>query len=71
MILNYEVALATLKETLKSGLKDNPYVYKSVTIGVLKFARSDLVSGINNLKEINILSDDTCLNYFGFTSDEV
>ena len=52
------------------AFKDNIYLEKGYITGVLRFAKAGILSGINNVKEYNIL-DPHYTKYFGFTEDEV
>ncbi|MFT3768692.1 MAG: AAA family ATPase [Minicystis sp.] len=55
---------------LTEGLKGNPHLFKAVLTGILRVARENIFSGLNNLGVFTLLDRDfnTC---FGFTDDEV
>ena len=46
------------------------YLEKSVLTGILRIAKSNLFSGLNNLKEYNLL-DERFTEFYGFTQKEV
>ena len=58
------------REILSAALKDNSYLEKSVLTGILRIAKSNLFSGLNNLKEYNLL-DERFTEFYGFTQKEV
>ncbi|EYF00745.1 AAA family ATPase [Chondromyces apiculatus] len=55
---------------LTEALKGNPHLFKAVLTGVLRVARENIFSGLNNLAVYTLLATEmrTC---FGFTEDEV
>jgi len=55
---------------LGNALKENPYLEKSLITGILRIAKSDLFSGINNFQEYGILTEEYSTHY-GFTQEEV
>jgi hypothetical protein len=59
-----------MRAFLGSGLKSNPHLFKAVMTGVLRVAKENLFSGLNNLGVYTLLETpfNTC---FGFTEAEV
>ena len=55
---------------LKSGCKNNHSVKKSIFTGILKIAKENLFSDLNNFREYTVL-DSEFANYFGFTEANV
>lgn len=53
-----------------AGLKDNKNVYKAVLTGILRVAKENLFSGLNNLIVYSMLNERYS-QYFGFTENEV
>jgi len=66
----YQEVLTFLRGFLGNGLKDNPYLEKGVMTGILRVARADLFSGLNNFKEYSLLHERYA-EHFGFTEQEV
>ncbi|XXT22122.1 AAA family ATPase [Sorangium sp. So ce429] len=54
-----------------AALKDNPSLFKGALTGVLRVARENLFSGLNNIVVSSILSDRRYATSFGFTEAEV
>ena len=50
--------------------KGNEYMDKGLITGILRIARANMFSDLNNLSEYNILNEDYS-KYYGFTDDEV
>lgn len=63
-------ALDFLRIFLGAGLKGNPHFHKGVVTGVLRVARENIFSGLNNLSVYSILSHDF-RTAFGFSEPEV
>jgi hypothetical protein len=55
---------------LSGGLKDNPHLYKGVLTGVLRVAKENIFSGLNNVRVHGVLGPDHA-SAFGFTEDDV
>jgi hypothetical protein len=55
---------------LTSGLKDNPHLERGVLTGILRVARENIFSGLNNLGVCTLL-DPRFATAFGFTEAEV
>jgi len=55
---------------LSSGLKDNQFLEKGLITGILRIAKANLFSGLNNIREYSLL-DKNFSNFYGFTQDEV
>jgi len=51
-------------------LKDNPYLEKAVITGILRIAKANIFSGLNNLSE-NSLLHNTYQDSFGFSEREI
>jgi hypothetical protein len=59
-----------MRNFLSAGLKDNPYLEKGIMTGILRIAKADILSGLNNLSEQTLL-DEGYAPYFGFTEEEI
>jgi hypothetical protein len=59
-----------MRDLLGAALKDNPHLLKAVLTGILRVAKENLFSGLNNLKVLTVL-DNAYAQYFGFTEAEV
>jgi hypothetical protein len=59
-----------MRAFLGAGLKSNPHLYRAVITGILRVAKENLFSGLNNLGVYTLLASrySTC---FGFTEPEV
>ncbi|MFO0674796.1 MAG: AAA family ATPase, partial [Polyangiaceae bacterium] len=59
-----------MRNFLGEGLKSNPHLHKAVVTGILRVAKENLFSGLNNLGVFTLLKREfnTC---FGFTEAEV
>jgi hypothetical protein len=55
---------------LSSGFKDNARLFRGVLTGILKVAKENIFSGLNNLSTLSILQSH-CAQHFGFTQAEV
>ncbi|MEN0016179.1 MAG: AAA family ATPase [Bacteroidota bacterium] len=66
----YERILAFMRGLLGKCFKDNTYLEKGIMTGILRIAKADLFSGINNFKEYSLL-DKRYAEHFGFTDAEV
>jgi len=67
---HYNTVLNTLRPILQKALKNNTYLKKSVITGILRIAKADLFSGLNNFGEFNVLEKEFT-EFFGFTEEEV
>ncbi|MEO1301330.1 MAG: AAA family ATPase [Bacteroidota bacterium] len=66
----YERVLAFMRGLLGKCLKDNAYLEKGIMTGILRIAKADLFSGLNNFQEYSLL-DEEYAEHFGFTDAEV
>ncbi len=66
----YEEAVSFFRNFFSAGMKDNKHVFKGVMTGILRVAKEDMFSGLNNLGVFSFLSDDFT-TAFGFTEEEV
>jgi len=66
----FEKVLHLIREILSAALKDNSYLEKSVLTGILRIAKSNLFSGLNNVDEHTLL-DSKFTEFYGFTQKEV
>lgn len=66
----YKQVLIFLRSLLGNCFKDNPYLEKGLMTGILRVAKADLFSGLNNFKEYSLL-DERYAEHFGFTDKEV
>lgn len=66
----YPPIMEFMRGLLGAALKGNPYLHRAVVTGILRIAKEDLFSGVNNLKVFSVLDSDYS-EYFGFTEIEV
>jgi len=66
----YEEAIDFFKSFYGSVLKDNEYLELGVITGILRVAKENIFSGLNNLKVHTILNDKFT-EYFGIIESEV
>lgn len=66
----YSPMIDFMRSLFGAALKGNPYLHRAVVTGILRIAKENLFSGINNLKVFSVLDADYS-EYFGFTEDEV
>ena len=63
-------ALDFFRLFLSAALKDNPHLERGVLTGILRVAKENLFSGLNNLAVYSLLRSEHATS-FGFTEDEV
>jgi hypothetical protein len=56
-----------MSEIIKRATKNNPYVHKSVAVGILPIAKASMFSGMNNFCEYGVMEPYYSAD-FGFTS---
>ncbi|MEO1301173.1 MAG: AAA family ATPase, partial [Bacteroidota bacterium] len=66
----YKQVLSFMRGFLGDCFKDNFYLERGIMTGILRIAKADLFSGINNFKEYSLL-DKRYAEHFGFTDAEV
>jgi hypothetical protein len=66
----FELVLDIFRGMLSSSLKGNPYLERGLITGILRIAKANLFSGLNNLTE-NTLLDEDFSRFYGFTREEV
>lgn len=66
----YDKIIDFMRVLFSGGLKDNPHLSYGILTGILRVAKENIFSGLNNLK-INSILDNRYSEYFGFTSEEV
>ena len=59
-----------MRPLLGNALKGNIYLYKAVLTGILRVAKEDLFSGLNNIGVYGV-TEDRYASYFGFTEEEI
>ncbi|MEO1219539.1 MAG: AAA family ATPase [Bacteroidota bacterium] len=59
-----------LREWFESGLKENPYLKQGMLTGILKLAKANLFSSLNNVREYTLLDSRFATSY-GFTQQEL
>jgi len=64
-----QVALL-FRNFLSGGMKDNPHLFKGVMTGILRIAKEDMFSGLNNV-EVRSILHSLQATAFGFTQEEV
>ena len=66
----YNETIDFFKSFYGSVLKDNEYLEMSVITGILRVAKENIFSGLNNL-EVHTILDSEFTEYFGIMEDEV
>ncbi len=66
----YKPLISLMRNLFGDALKTNPYLHKAVITGIVRIAKENLFSGVNNLKVFSML-DSRYSEYFGFTEEEV
>ncbi|WP_341763226.1 AAA family ATPase [Candidatus Tisiphia endosymbiont of Melanophora roralis] len=66
----FDQILKLFRGILGSSLKTNPYLEKGVITGVLRIAKANLFSDLNNVTEYTLL-DKKFAKFYGFTQAEV
>ena len=67
---NYEKCIAFFKAFYGKVLKDNNYLEMEILTGILRVAKENVFSGLNNL-EVHTILDDEFTEYFGIMENEV
>ena len=67
---NYEKYIAFFKAFYGKVLKDNNYLEMGILTGILRVAKENVFSGLNNL-EVHTILDDEFTEYFGIMENEV
>ena len=66
----FKSVLNLFRGILGNALKGNDFLEKGVVTGILRVAKANLFSGVNNFGEDSILDEDYA-EHFGFTEEEV
>lgn len=66
----YEEAIDFFKSFYGMVLKDNEYLEMGVMTGILRVAKENIFSGLNNL-EVHTILDNEFTEYFGITEEEM
>ena len=66
----YDDAIDFFKSFYSTVLKDNNYLEMGIMTGILRVAKENIFSGLNNL-EVHTILDDEFTEYFGIMEDEV
>ncbi len=66
----FEQVLELFRGLFGNSLKSNPYLEKGVMTGILRVAKANLFSDLNNVKEYTLL-DERFSKFYGFTQEEV
>ncbi|OZG31799.1 AAA family ATPase [Rickettsia endosymbiont of Culicoides newsteadi] len=66
----FEQVLEMFRGMFGSSLKTNPYLEKGVITGILRVAKANLFSDLNNVSEYSLL-DEEFSKFYGFTQAEV
>ncbi|MCC8400244.1 MAG: AAA family ATPase, partial [Rickettsia endosymbiont of Platyusa sonomae] len=66
----FEQVLELFRGMFGSSLKTNPYLEKGVITGILRVAKANLFSDLNNVSEYTLL-DKKFAKFYGFTQGEV
>ena len=67
---NYEKCITFFKAFYGKVLKDNNYLEMGILTGILRVAKENVFSGLNNL-EVHTILDDEFTEYFGIMENEV
>ncbi len=67
---DFEDVLKIFRDMFGSALKTNPYLEKGVITGILRVAKANLFSDLNNVREYSLLDEDFS-KFYGFTQTEV
>ncbi len=67
---HWDDSVGFFRTFLSSGFKDNARLFRGVLTGILKVAKENIFSGLNNLSTLSILQSH-CAQHFGFTQAEV
>lgn len=66
----YDEIIEFMRNWLSGGLKDNSSLYKAIMTGILRVAKENLFSDLNNVK-VNTVLDEEYSQYFGFTRQDI
>ena len=66
----YDDAIDFFKSFYGTVLKDNNYLEMGIMTGILRVAKENIFSGLNNL-EVHTILDSAFTEYFGITEEEV
>ena len=66
----FKKILKLFRGLLGDALKTNPYLQKGLVTGILRIAKANIFSDLNNLREYTLL-DRRLATYYGFTQAEV
>ena len=66
----YKEMIDFMRALFAAALKDNVNIHRAVVTGILRIAKEDLFSGLNNVKVFSVLSAEYA-DCFGFTEHEV
>ena len=66
----YEDVVGIIRGIFRHGMKNNEHLEKAIMTGILRIAKADLFSGLNNFSEYGVL-DSKYAEHFGFTEVEV
>ncbi|MES2504534.1 MAG: AAA family ATPase [Myxococcota bacterium] len=66
----FKDSLVLLRKILSPVLKDNSYLQKAVVTGILRVAKANIFSGLNNFVEDSLLTSSLS-RFYGFTEEEV
>ncbi|WP_341764119.1 AAA family ATPase [Candidatus Tisiphia endosymbiont of Beris chalybata] len=66
----FEQVLELFRGMFGSALKTNPYLEKGIITGILRVAKANLFSDLNNVSEYTLLDEDFS-KFYGFTQTEV
>ena len=67
---HYQEAVELMRGLLGSTLKGNAYMHRAVIMGILRIAKENLFSDLNNVKVFSVLNPEYS-DHFGFTETEV
>lgn len=66
----YAPMIELMRGIFGNALKGNPNIHRAVITGILRIAKENLFSGVNNLKVYSVLNDQYA-EHFGFTESEI
>jgi hypothetical protein len=66
----WDEAIHFFRNFLSAGLKDSPHLFRGVLTGILRVAKENIFSGLNNIQVRSVL-DPRSADRFGFLEDDV
>ena len=67
----YEEIRSFLTALFSSALKGNQYLEKALLTGVMRISHESMFSGLNNIVTFDVFNDNTYMDDYGFTEEEI